>query len=806
MILKRIKLEPFGGLTSKALSFDRGLNVVLGPNEAGKSTVFQAILCCLFTNTQLTKPQFRREMQSFIPIGGDTACVEIEFVCDNSCYLLKKSWGATKRSELVLPDGTILTDEEAISTKLQELLPASEGTFKSTLASYQSALSRTIQEIEQNGEAIRSIGDILRGIFLNTDGVSIDDFKGRLDNLYTDYLGRWDLTQDQPEKGRGIENKWIKEAGIVVKSYYTMEEARIELEKAKTFEDAYDKLNREISSLDQTIIEKEEYIRKNAKTVEDARERRVISAELAACEGEIGILKEANTDWPVALNKIQETETLLLELNEKAQVLRDERLVAERAEQSRSIREQLERAKRLKAVADQAQRELETIKKLTRLDLEEIRRASEDTNRLRSSIQAGKIAARFFAKKPTVISVQKDFESSVEVRVDASETTIIDAGGRIQIAHPDWDLEITSGESKFEEVLSAFKQAQRTLDNLLKTHEIESLDHAIEVNAEYERKQQAVVTAQANLQDELGNQTLGGLEQQVAEFGYVTSARQLATIVQELTALEKDIEGKKKDLAQFKKEVQSFEEKYTSQDELMDRLANAMVKLKDTRNRMDTLVPLPPDITDVSEFIQQFERAQSELESHKERKNALALERAELEGSGPEQSVEELKSQFDEAVNVFQANLLKGKGVAKLRQVTEQLLAQMDAGTFDAFKGEVAEYIAKLTNGRYTRIEANEAIPSAFIRTDGKSIPADLLSTGTKDILGLALRLSMARHFLGHADGFVLMDDPLVDLDPERQERAIEVVRTFASHKQTILFTCHPTNAQRLAGNLCSID
>ena len=47
---------------------------------------------------------------------------------------------------------------------------------------------------------------------------------------------------------------------------------------------------------------------------------------------------------------------------------------------------------------------------------------------------------------------------------------------------------------------------------------------------------------------------------------------------------------------------------------------------------------------------------------------------------------------------------------------------------------------------------------------------------GTKVGLGLALRLAMSKYFLEGSDGFLIMDDPLIDLDPERQEAASEYI------------------------------
>jgi len=65
--------------------------------------------------------------------------------------------------------------------------------------------------------------------------------------------------------------------------------------------------------------------------------------------------------------------------------------------------------------------------------------------------------------------------------------------------------------------------------------------------------------------------------------------------------------------------------------------------------------------------------------------------------------------------------------------------------------------------------------------------------------------LVMAEHFLKDADGFLMMDDPLVDLDPERQNRAAETLKSFAEKKQFLIFTCHPSSAALLGGHLINL-
>jgi exonuclease SbcC len=63
----------------------------------------------------------------------------------------------------------------------------------------------------------------------------------------------------------------------------------------------------------------------------------------------------------------------------------------------------------------------------------------------------------------------------------------------------------------------------------------------------------------------------------------------------------------------------------------------------------------------------------------------------------------------------------------------------------------------------------------------------------------------MAEHLLQDRKGFMIMDDPLVSLDPERRKAAAEVLRDFAGKFQLIVTTCDPNTAGLLGGNLIEI-
>ena len=80
MNILSVKLNPFGGLSDKKIILNDGLNVAVGPNEAGKSTLFNAIQKVMLTPTNVNKRTFDKEIKMFLPIGGgDTIEVELQF-------------------------------------------------------------------------------------------------------------------------------------------------------------------------------------------------------------------------------------------------------------------------------------------------------------------------------------------------------------------------------------------------------------------------------------------------------------------------------------------------------------------------------------------------------------------------------------------------------------------------------------------------------------------------------------------------------------------------------------------------------
>ena len=103
-----------------------------------------------------------------------------------------------------------------------------------------------------------------------------------------------------------------------------------------------------------------------------------------------------------------------------------------------------------------------------------------------------------------------------------------------------------------------------------------------------------------------------------------------------------------------------------------------------------------------------------------------------------------------------------------------------------------ASYMASVTGGRYEDVLLNRDF-TARTRTADDAVPreAEYLSAGTLDLMYLAVRLAVCELALPEGEPCpLIIDDALVNLDGERYDQAIRLLRQISRDRQVILFTC----------------
>ena len=111
------------------------------------------------------------------------------------------------------------------------------------------------------------------------------------------------------------------------------------------------------------------------------------------------------------------------------------------------------------------------------------------------------------------------------------------------------------------------------------------------------------------------------------------------------------------------------------------------------------------------------------------------------------------------------------------------------------------KFFSGVTGQRYQRLYApiGEQTITVTDAVGASKQPAEL-SRGTREQLYLALRFGLIREFGEHAERLpVVVDEALVNFDPERARLAAESFAQLAETNQVLVFTCHPSTAEMFA-------
>lgn len=807
MIVLRLRLAPFGCFSDRELRFSPGLNVVHGPNETGKSTLFRAIRHALFVPVKLSKPGHEKYVAPYLPVsGGDTLGVELDFQVGGGAWKLTRRWGASAGSALVLPTGALLADDAAVQEKLTSLLPARPGTFASILMTGQAELAGTIESLKKEpGETLADLADLLQKAVLETGGVSIDRFRAVLDARISDAFSHWDRSRGCPEGNRGIENPWKKEVGSMLRAWYERERNRSALRAALAWEKDLDALNSRLREASAARAARESFVQANRQAAEGARERRALEAEIAKARLGAESLRKAGSEWPAAEEKGRGLQEAIAALEAGIGPLEQEMRDAQREEESRTLREARERVARHAAQAKKAREALAACPRLEKAALEEIRNASARLREIAAGVEAGKLSVAITGKASAPLVVQEDLAPEREKMLGPGETVRFRAGSRFRIAHPDMEIEIRSGTMGPGAAAEDAAAAQRALSGLLSAHGVAGLAEAEERNRAYETALAVAAAAEKNLAEELGGETLEAFEARAAALGPSPPARPPAAIAGDLADRKARRETMLRDLRAARELIDGWRSEFKTPEALVDRLAEARREERELSERISRCSPLPDGFADPALFLREYEDAREELARRVEERNGLLVAKAALDARAPEQSAEELTRLLEESGVVFESASRRGEALARIRNAADGLLAGSDSAVYGGMEAELGKMVAAMTGGRHTGVALEGALPRSLAQRDGMSLGWDLLSAGTRDTLALALRLAMARRFLGSSPGFLVMDDPLVDMDPDRQQAAAAALREFAAGTQLIVFTCHPDTAALLGGNLIAL-
>ena len=808
MILKEVRLFPFGAIRDREYRFKRGLNVILGPNEAGKSTLVNAIFAALFLPPDLRRssPDWKNFLVRYLPYPeGDTARVSLCFEDDaGRSYRYTCAWGEEKEARLVLENGEEINNPGRIQEILQQHLGPGRGTYQGVLFTRQDELAATVERLKDNPEVAQTLGEILRSALFEAGGVSLEELEARILQEKKQLLENWDLERWAPPRGRDVDNPYSRGVGQVLGAYYAAENLRRDLDQARKAEERVERLSAELRE----ALGEQERLRRQLEVMErqgeEVRRRSVLEPRREALLELEKQFKKVMADWPRAQERAAHLEQELAKSRERLELLARELAEAREVIAAREKRALLKEVRPLVKKIEEIEAELAQLPPIAKEDLRALESSYRELARLRATLEGMKLTVRLQTREPLNLKVTSGLEQEEELAVEREAS--FSGDGRLVLESPTWSLEVQSGEGDVDRLMEKAAAFRKDYQEKLAALQVPDLETAREMVEKRDAAAGELERLQERLASLLKGSTPEELEAQAASLAEDKPVRDPAAVEQESTDLKIHRQGLEKDLEQVRRQLEQWAEEHGSLEQLLDRMADLKGELKETERDLERLAPLPEGYADAEDFLDKMKALKEEVQLCSEKVMKKKEELSSAERDLPEESSEELAAQLRSQEERLQRLQDKARALLVVQEEFAQLKDELDRDTFLPLIREFARYLAPVTGQRYRGGQLEGALPRAVTAADGTELPLDLLSTGTAGGVALALRLAMAGYLLGGSGGFMVMDDPLVDFAPQRRAEAARILAEFAAERQLLLTTCDPATARLLGGNLIPLE
>ena len=814
MRLIKLILHPFAGTVNKTYDFHSGLNVIHGQNEAGKSTIVKALQLALLTSTNLTKTELKSQISSFIPIGGDTINIDLNFEVGGIEYELKKSWGVNNISSLNIVGQAGINNADIIQEDLLKLLNLNKSTVRDIIFTNQAKIASTIEGITKDKEIVNSLDQILRGAILNNGGVNPEKLKHQLNTEFEKLTDNWFLDNDTPiikkdNKG-AFENKWLNGVGEILKIAYTLYDKHKALEARLKYDENYTTNANAVNDLKGIVNIDKLFIESNAPLVESLTKRKEINLEIEAISNKKELLKDVQINW----NSINANLPLLLKAQESDQELlaklKEEFDNARLSTDSASKIARFENILKLKKEVESAQILYKDIQVISDKDIAEVKAIYDPLQAAQTTLNGLEAAQKFVVN----ILPKSSFDVDIQHSAGLSKKTNLSQGKMISLevnkgfvySSAEVTIEVKSLTDQIHELSTKIANLAANFQTALVKYSVTTFQELTLLNEKYNTAATKYNTAKLTYENALVGSSFEVLEEEVNKLKNLPKTREL----KELDALVNGLIGKiatgEKEIEKFNEQKTKYEATYESLDKVDEIRLGVIQEERLANSKLTNLPSIDPGL-DIDAFRNDYGEVLIRMKDNEGALKKLELERATLEGGQPEVLASELQDEIDLLIRQKNQKVEEAKAIKKVFDKLNEILDRAPVNPYQDYENNLTQYLNTLSGGKYEVTTNGDVTPSVIKNSNTNLLlPIELLSEGTSGVLGLSLRLAMADYYLANQNGFLAFDDPMVHFDEGRQAHASQCFQQYAENKQVLIFTCHQSHANQLGGNLISLN
>ena len=794
MNIKSVKTRQFAGIKNKEVEFEDGLNVLVGNNETGKSTMVELIYQTLYRDSKLSrsKKEDKDFIARFMPSDskGDVVDGTLVFATDDGLYTLQKKWGASEMCELESSNDGIIANEKKIREIIDGELVYKRGLYDDVVFASQKSQANVVEHILNKLDKKALVKQDLVSIIASegmasTEGIAPEEIEKIIQEKIDALSGHWDFVNDGPDKKRGIKNKWVQGVGAILEAYYTKAELEYALQKSELAEKAIDNDNNKINEAKEKL--------ENYQAEKDEYEHYAVA--LATYNSNMKLKDE----YLKARNKIS------ADLKEYPQLLKDyeEALHLKTLSKAQAIISQYKEIQAAKDSLDEAKKAIEGKTEITAEDDKKLVDLESDINSLQAQLSNLNLVANIKKLGNTDIQVKSvatgkdvdisagefDINETVEITVPGVMSMTIAAKG-VDVENVKRQLDENNKEreallskckvkdldelrTKREEYTEAYHNlsvAQKDYDNLIEGINLDNLDEDYEHHKE---KSSELEELDKKIKERCGSESIDSYE---------------AMLKQKCNSIEGEYDAESP-VDCMKKNLKVAEAKLAEIDSQQGDVENIQKKYRDIDDVEVYKETLKSNIKDANN---QIEKAKEDLSEHEK----------ELGDVAPE----DLRTQIDDATIEFQKlkdDCERWNHILAVLKATRENMA--GESTMSDVQDRFAEYLSVITDGRINLKSMDENM-DVNIQSGNNHMTYEILSEGTKDTIALAFRLAILEHLFPNGGGLVVFDDPFTEMDENRTEQACKLVQKFAdAGNQVIFVTCDNKYKNMLSGNIVEL-
>ena len=776
MRLEKCHIENFGKLSDLTIDFTPGCNVINQENGWGKSTLadFIRVMFYGFANERTRKSDYDNERKRYMPWQGGVYGGQITFCAGGRRYILSRQFGTREKDdsfELRNAD-TNMVCEDFTTDIGQELFHINRESFQKTVF------------ISHN----------------DCETASTDDIHAKIGNLaeYTDDIKNY---QQVDQKLGDLINAMSqrRKTGSLYKKKEEIQMLTEEIRQGQGIQQAItqkEQLRSQEKEMQQALQQQVETLQQEQKRLSRMKDDQSIREQYEAKKTEVSErlhqVEQSASVFPEEIPQREELEKVMGECSRLAQLenaCRIYQMDPETEAQWQRLSVQFADGSLLTAPEEihrqiaeweqclKQQEELE--RRQTALEAEQEQRQKEQQQKQEAAQQAKSpawlAAGVILAILGLVLLLLKGALGIIPLLAAVGCMAVGIFWGRIRKTsqdpvHPEQDL--TGKQQALEQERRELSQRREQVKHFCQQREIPfepyqisgSLMQLEHQQRQYREWQEKRKNYQENTQkyEELSRR----IRDYISRIGF-SLEEDMAGQLRQISRLLENYQSAEREYGNAEKRLQEFEQSHTMAEIPEPKEGEEMISLEEITSK----------IQEINDQIQQ------------KRRNIISYDRQLEQDREAEEELREKGNELGRLQEEFEQEKRKLGYIEKTRQYLEAAKESFTSRHMEPVMGAFRKYYRMLTgsDGEEFHIDANMNIT---ISRQGMQREMQFFSAGYRDLMGLCLRMAFVQAMYQEEKPFILMDDPFVNLDEEKGNAGLELVREIAAEYQVIYFTC----------------